>query len=72
MYCHCEKVHSFPAGGCTVSKKSLYCTWYYGDTNPVSKLNTSVTELACLGDVPRFIPNCALRFHFGILLLACR
>jgi hypothetical protein len=72
MYCHCEKVCSFPADGCTISKKSLYCMWYCGDNNPVSKLNTSVTEVACLGDDPRFIPNGALGFHFGILLFACK
>jgi hypothetical protein len=46
--------------------------WYCGDTYPVSKLNTSVTELACLGDDLRFIPNHALGFHFGILLFACK
>jgi hypothetical protein len=72
MYSHCEKVHSFPEEGLTVSKKSSYWTWNCGETNPVSSFSTRFTDLACRGEGPRLMPSLALGFHLGIALPSWR
>ena len=48
--------------------KNLSC-WMcnYGKIIAVSRSKIRETELACLGDDPRYIPNLALGFHFDIL-----
>lgn len=68
MFCQFEWIGGLPTDGLTVSKNSLWRIWNYGDTWPVSKFRTRDTDLACLGEGPRFNPKRARLFHFGIEL----
>ena len=54
-----------PEVGTTVSNKSSYMRWNWGDTITVCKLSIRDTDPTYLGEGPRLVPSRALGSHLG-------
>ena len=61
--CQWKYTGGFPAVGRTVSKKSSYLRWAWGDTIVICKLSIWDTDPACLGEGPKLMPVWALGSH---------
>ena len=61
--CQLEYVGIFPAVGRTVSNKSSWLIWNFGNTMAVCRLSISDTDPACLGEGNKFMPSRALVSH---------